>query len=193
VRRVKRNNESAGNDPVARLPGIISKKEETEMRRTKWAALVVFLGLALPAWGAHVSMPETNATAGETVEVPVMVDNASGIAGFQFMITYDVKMLQASGAGPGDLTGGWMVKANTAHKGEVTVAGVDTSLACLGAARGSLAKLRFTVVAKKDGASSLTFGICKLSDNAGAKIASVCDQGSIAVRGASKPKPRPSK
>jgi Cohesin domain len=192
VRRVKRNNESAGNDPVARLLGIISKKEETEMRKTMWAALVVILGLAFPAWGAHVSMPETNATAGEMVEVPVMVDNAAGIAGFQLMITYDPKMLQASGAGPGDLTGGWMVKANTAHKGEVTVAGVDTSLAGLGAVRGSLAKLRFTVVAKKGGASDLIFGICKLSDNAGVKIASACDKGNI-VTGTGKPRPRPGK
>jgi Cohesin domain len=162
------------------------------MRSTMWATLVVFLGLAFPAWGAHVSMPAMDATACETVEVPVLVDNAAGIAGFQLMITYDAKMLQASGAVAGDLTGGWMVKANNAHKGEVTVAGVDTSLAGLGAASGSLAKLRFTVVSKKDGVSSLTFDVCKLSDNAGAKIASVCDKGSI-VTGAGKPKPRPGK
>jgi Cohesin domain len=161
------------------------------MRRTMWAALVVFLGLAFPVWGANVSMPEMDATAGETVEVPVLVDNAAGIAGFQFMITYDAKMLQASGAVAGDLTGGWMVKANTAHNGEVTVAGVDTSLAGLGAVSGSLAKLRFTVVAKKHGASDLTFRTCKLSDNSGVKIASVCDQGSIAVTGIGRPKPRP--
>jgi Cohesin domain len=163
------------------------------MRKTMWAALVVFLGLALPAWGAHVSMPETNATAGETVEVPVLVDNAAGIAGFQFTVSYDAKVLHASGAVAGDLTGGWMVNANTAHKGEVTVAGVDTSLAGLGAARGSLAKVQFRVVAKKDGVSNLTFGVCKLSDNAGAKIASVCNQGSITVTGTGKPKPRPGK
>jgi Cohesin domain len=163
------------------------------MRKTIWVALVVFLGVALPAWGGHVSMPQMDAKIGETVEVPVMVDDAGGIAGFQFTVSYDAKMLQTSGAGPGDLTGGWMVKANTAHKGEVTVAGVDTSLAGLGVASGSLAKLRFKVVAKKDGASDLTFDVCKLSDNAGAKIASVCDQGSIAVTGAGKPKPRPGK
>jgi hypothetical protein len=73
------------------------------------------------------------------------------------------------------------------------VAGVDTSLAGLGAVSGSLVKLRFIVVAKKDGASDLTFGVCKLSDNAGAKLASICDQGSIAVKGTGKPKPKPGK
>jgi hypothetical protein len=57
------------------------------MKRTMWAVLVVFLGLALPAWGANVSMPEMGATVGETVEVPVLIDNAMGIAGFQLMIT----------------------------------------------------------------------------------------------------------
>jgi len=163
------------------------------MRKTLCAVLLVLLGSAVPTFGATVSMPDVYVTAGETVEVPVIIDNAAGIAGFQFTITYDAKLLEASGAVAGDLTGGWLVKTNTSHKGQISLAGVDTSLAGLGAVSGSLAKLQFRVVAKRDGATDLAFAVCKLSDGAGAKIASACDPGSITVTGTGKPKPKPDK
>jgi len=159
------------------------------MRATLCAILLIFLGLPVPVFGATVSMPDADLSAGETVEVPVMIDNAAGVAGFQFTLSYDPSALQAVGAVAGELTSGWMVKANTATSGQLSVAGVDSSLKGLGSVKGSLAKMQFKAVSKKSDRSKVSFSVCKLSDSGGAKIAATCTAGQIRVTAAGKPKP----
>ena len=98
------------------------------MRRLPWAFFLILLSISTHAFAATISIPDNDAVAGAEVEIPVTVDDAKGMAGFQFTITYDASVLQATGAAVGELTSGWMITPNTTDKGHMKVAGVDPSL-----------------------------------------------------------------
>ena len=134
-------------------------------------SLLVFLCLPLRAYSAVVSIPNTDGEAGATtVEIPVMVDDASGIAGFNFDITYDPLALQASGTKSGELTTGWMVRSNTETAGKINVVGINLTLSGLSGGKGSLAKIQFKVIdsSKKD--TALGFALSSLTNAKGDKI-----------------------
>ena len=158
------------------------------MKKVVLALVVIFLGVTTHAFAANILIPDTSADAGWEVVIPVNVDNAKGIAGFEFTITYDASSLKAKGAVAGDITSGWMITPNTTQSGQVKVAGLDTSLAGLSGVSGTLVKLQFKVLGKQGKKSSLEFTVCKLSDSKGIKIISTCRQGEIKVSGKAKPK-----
>ena len=74
------------------------------MKKMLLALVLVFVGLSTQAFAATISIPDTDANPGADVEVPVMVDSAAGLLGFQFAIKYDAEVLQVVGAKAGELT-----------------------------------------------------------------------------------------
>jgi hypothetical protein len=153
-----------------------------EMRKTLFVFSLIFLFLSVNAFAANISMPVTKADAGAVVVVPINIDDATGVAGFQFTITYNASVLNATGTVVGDLTSGWTITRNMSDTGQIKVAGFDASLNGLGSSSGSLVKLKFKVVGKSKDKSILKFTDCKLSDTAGNKIHSSCNKGRVRIK-----------
>jgi hypothetical protein len=158
------------------------------MKKVLVVLLMILVGTSAQASAANISIPDTDATEGATIEVPVAVDGAKGTAGFQFTVSYDASALQATGATAGDLTSGWMVTPNTNETGQMKVAGVDTTLTGLQGGNGSIVKLQFKALGKPGAKSTLRFTTCKLSDSMGNKMASSCKEGQIKIKGGGKGK-----
>ena len=161
------------------------------MRKIPLALLLAFLSLSAYSFAATISLPDKNVDEGASVEIPVTVDDAKGITGFQFTVTYDTEALEASGADAGDVTSGWMITANTYDTGEMKVTGLDTSLSGLQSISGSLVNLQFKVIGKPGKKCNLAFTVCKLSDSAGNKISSICKDGNIKIKTSGKGKTKP--
>ncbi len=159
------------------------------MRKRLLAFFLVFLALSANAFAANISIPKTNLDEGVAVEIPINIDDATGVAGFQFTITYDASVLNATGTVVGDLTSGWTITRNMSDTGQIKVAGFDASLNGLGSSSGSLVKLKFKVVGKSGNKSILKFTDCKLSDTTGNKISSTCNKGKIRIKGSGRAKP----
>jgi len=151
------------------------------MKKTVLIFLVLFLSLSALTFKAHISIPNTDADVGTVVDIPINVEDASGIAGFQAAVTYDASVVQATEVAAGELTLGWMITPNMKNEGQIKVVGIDTSLRGLQSSSGSLVKLRFKIVGKSGKKSSLKFTMCKLSDTSGVEIPSNCKQGNIKI------------
>lgn len=151
--------------------------------------IVIFVGLSAQAYAATVSIPDSDANPGAVIEIPIMVDNAARVTGFQFTVAYDASVLEAVGAGAGELTAGWMVTPNTNAAGQLKVAGVSTTLQALrSGSAGSIAKLQFKVIGKPGKKNDLSFSVCSLADSEGKKIAATCKGGQIKIKGPKKDK-----
>jgi hypothetical protein len=58
---------------------------------------LAFFTTLSPGYALNVSIPNTNTPVGTpSVQIPVNVDLANGIAGFQFTVTFDPALLQAT-------------------------------------------------------------------------------------------------
>ncbi|HOK80234.1 MAG TPA: cohesin domain-containing protein [bacterium] len=124
------------------------------------------------AFSATVTIPQNlSGLVDGTVDIPVNIDNATGVAGFQFKITFNKDILKATGTGQGSLTGNWLIAANVQQEGTISVAGYDPNLIGLQQGSGSLCVLRFKVVAT--GQTSLNFQQGKLVDSNGKEIKGV--------------------
>ena len=134
------------------------------------ACFVMLFCSQIEASAVVVSIPDTKAGAKEVVEVPVMVNDASGVAGFNFDITYDASVLQAIGVKTGSLTTGWMITPNTTTSGKIKVVGVNLILSELSGGKGSLVKIQFKVVDSSKQDTALGFALSSLTNAKGDKI-----------------------
>jgi len=143
------------------------------MSKGKGLFFVVFLGFLLAATSAFagsLSIPDTSGEKGATVEIPVNIDNAAGVAGFQMTVNYDPSVLDCAKAAAGDLTGGWSVTAKT-EKGKVNIGGFSPVLSGLSGS-GSLAKLACTVIGESEKKTEVKISSKKLADSNGSEITS---------------------
>ena len=60
-----------------------------------WLLLCGFLaGIWIsPAWGTEIYIPQLTGTPGESIDIPVMIDQVEGLAGVKLVMTYDPKIL----------------------------------------------------------------------------------------------------
>jgi len=123
----------------------------------KFLTILVLFFFTSVLSAATVSIPDTEGGTGATVQVPVEIDDASAIAGFQFTVTFSHEVLQPTGASAGTLTGEWMFFCNTDIPGQVTVAGLDPNLEELGEEAGSLLTLSFLVTGELEETTSFAF------------------------------------
>jgi len=106
---------------------------------------VVITILASTGFSATVSVPDTKASPSSTVQVPLEIDNASGIAGFQMTIVFDQDVLTAQQALTGTLTDDWLLFYNVETPGVISIAGLNPDLDELPDIDGSLVFISFFV------------------------------------------------
>jgi len=158
------------------------------MKKVLVVLLMVFVGLSTQAFAANISIPDTDASGDKEIVVPVTIDNAANVTGFQFTVSYDASIFQAIGAVAGDLNADWMVTPNTKEAGKLKVAGLSTTLQSLRSGSGSLANLKFKLLNKLEKNSALSFSVCSLSDSSGKKLSATCKEGRIRIKGPKKEK-----
>lgn len=122
--------------------------------------------------GSQVFLTQAEGTAGETVEVPIQIDSAAGVAGFQMTITFDSTLLEIKDVVSGGLTSGWMIQENLETAGQIRIVGLDSALTGLKESSGTLAILRFNIMGTAEADVNLVFTECKLSDVNGEAVES---------------------
>ena len=116
-----------------------------------------------------IDIPDTSVSMGTaTVEIPINLEDwnetEATVTGFQFTVTFDQTVLQATGATAGLLTTGWMIMPNTTVPGQITIVGADFTLVGFSSGTGSLCVMQFNVVGSAGDATNLTFMSSALSD-----------------------------
>ena len=155
------------------------------------AVVVLFLfSLISSSWAATVSIPNTAVKTGTaTIQVPIQVNQANGIAGVQFGLVFDPTVLQATGWSKGSLTSGdfWNPVGNLNLPGQVMIgaygfnAGPPPEIKSLTTGTGSLVEIIFKVLGGAGGYTYVSLTGCKLVDTAGAEIASTCQAGLVSI------------
>jgi hypothetical protein len=163
-------------------------------KRLLWPGIAVLV-LSLLAWmsssgAATVSIPNTQVPTGTaTIQVPIQVNQANGIAGVQFGLVFDPTVLQATGWSKGSLTSGtfWNPVANSNLPGQMMIgaygfdAGPPPEIISLAAGSGSLVEIIFNVRGGDGDYTYVSLTGCKLSDSAGTEIASTCLAGRVSI------------
>ncbi len=69
----------------------------TNRNTKKWVSSLVcaagFFLLTSSAWGTQISIPPLKAKAGQSVDVPIMIDQIDNLAGVKLILEYDAKLL----------------------------------------------------------------------------------------------------
>lgn len=91
---------------------------------------------------AEIFVKNVNAQPGETIEVPVCIENNTGIASVRMKLTYDPDALTPTGVEPGNLSGGAQVASNAGQTGEYYILWSNAEDV---AGDGSLVNVIFTV------------------------------------------------
>jgi hypothetical protein len=138
------------------------------------------LVVAASAFAGNLSIPDMSGEKGSTVEIPVNVGNAAGVAGFQITVNYDSSVLDCTQAASGNLTGGWSVTAKT-EKGKVNVGGFSPALSGLSGS-GNLAKIMCNVIGDSPKKSEVKISSKKLVDSKGSEIKSSGTNGIFKVK-----------
>jgi len=112
-----------------------------------------------------VSLAEAHGVAGESITVPVKVDNSAGLAGGDISITYDSTVLRAVDV---SCDSDVMLASNVSTPGVVSIAFASTD----GLSRETLAHIRFDILA--DAVSPLSFQQVELYSPDALPLNSVC-------------------
>jgi len=144
------------------------------------AFILMILGLTPSLQALTVSIPTMSDIQSATVQIPINVDNATGVAGYQFLITFDAAVLEATGVQKGTLTADWGTpQQNLSTPGQVRIIGADLG-GCSGTT-GSLVIITFSVIGNTGQSTALSFSTSKLVDAAGTTLAATAVPGSFAV------------
>jgi len=138
------------------------------------------------AFATTVSIPASTGDNGSVYDIPVNIDNATAVAGYQFTITYDTAVLNCTTALRGSLTAGFDSPSNTITPGQVVTLSIEPSLTELTGGSGSLALIRCTVTGAGGTNTSLHFvpePATVLANGNGDAIAATYVDGSFTVNG----------
>jgi len=136
-----------------------------------------------PLFATNVTIQNTTNTPGVSVEIPINIDDATNVAGYQFTITYNPDVLQATGILPGTLTVGWYLTPNINNSGKIILVGLDDTNQGISGGSGSLSILKFDVIGNVGATSNFDFTECKLKTPEANDIPSVPNNGSFTVKG----------
>ena len=131
-----------------------------------------------------VSIPtDITGDPGQTVDIPINVDNATDVAGYQFTITYDPSVITCTAALKGSLTQDWdSPTASASIPGQITSLSLAPNLTELSGGSGSLAIIRCTAANNPEAGTSLHFAEALLSDNKGTAMIATTTDGSFAIK-----------
>jgi hypothetical protein len=166
-------------------------------RKFLWSGIAVVV-LFLFAWisssdAVTVYVPNSMVQTGTaTVQIPIQINQADGIAGFQFALVFDPSVLQAAGWSKGSLTSGtaWnpVANLNLQSQGQIMIGSygflVGTppgQIISLPSGGGSLIKIIFNVLGGTGDYTYLSLTTSKLVNNTGTEIASNSLAGRILI------------
>ena len=145
-------------------------------------SLFVKAGNATPT----MSVPNTTTVPKDTatVQIPVNIDDSTGVAGYQVTVSFDSTVLQPTGSATGTLTSGWSRQTNTGISGQIKVGGFEPTLENpLTGASGSLCILNFNVIGAPGQDTALTFTEAIITDVNGAQITRSVSNGNLNITG----------
>lgn len=148
--------------------------------------LVTFFSPFVSAEGTvTVSVPDSPGFMGHKVFLPINIDNAQDVAGFQLTIKYDPNLLTKPEVFKGDLINGdanWRIQTNVTS-GLVTILGYHALSEVFSQIDGNLIKLNFTVADNVPMGTEINLHIneCTISDPEGQSIPNITEDGVITV------------
>jgi hypothetical protein len=158
------------------------------------ALFLLFLCTAFSASATDkvLCIPDMNVAPATIAKIPVNVDEATGIAGFQLCVSYTKTVLNCTGATRGDLLDQdyWTVMASpNPTAGEICVAGftteqdIDGNLVPLPPGNGSLVKLSCNVIGITGDTANVCITLKKIVDPMAAELlSSVCNDGCAVIK-----------
>jgi uncharacterized repeat protein (TIGR02543 family) len=169
-------------------------KLKDSFKVSKWGRLLVLAmllsvaGMAslLPAAAADqnpvLAVGTVNATAGETVQVPVSLTSAGQVTSVQFDLSYDTSLLTYQGKTAGSLTAGYVIATNVLS-GKVRVIIYSPVSALITAGAGTVVNLQFQVAGTATGGQGCALGLSgvSLADANGDGIATTTTNGQFQV------------
>ncbi|HEY7907086.1 MAG TPA: cohesin domain-containing protein, partial [Wenzhouxiangella sp.] len=111
---------------------------------------------------ATLSLPNIVAGRGQTIEVPVSLNNSQGMVSAQFTINFDPSVIKVASTTLGNLTAGWTQAVNTSQAGAITV-----SMATGGggvSADGSVLRISFEAHGQPGETTALTLSNVAIND-----------------------------
>jgi hypothetical protein len=127
--------------------------------------------------GVVVSLPDSSGDYGQQVEIAVLGSNLSGLRGADLTVTWNPAVLSAVSARAGTVTAGWAVAANLGTAGRAVLSLANASPV---SGSGSLAIIRFNVLAAPPATSPLAIESVSLNDGA---LAAATGAGLFTVNG----------
>ncbi len=127
-----------------------------------------------------VDIPEISADRGAAVNIPITVDDATGIAAFQFTVTYDPAVLNCTAAGTGALTAGWTFDDNPIA-GQIAVLGSDPSNNGIASGSGSLVVLVCSAIGTYGSSTPMNITFSELVDVNAQVIPGAATAGSVTI------------
>jgi len=120
-----------------------------------------------------VTAEDTTAAAGDIdVPIPITVNDATGIAGFDITMTYDPTVITATGAQTTTLTNGFSIIANTSTPGTIVISAARATAITSGS--GAIVEVLIDVIGPEGATSPENLVIVQLNNEAGSPIP-VCD------------------
>lgn len=127
-----------------------------------------------------VSTPDLTSAAGKSIVIPVNIDDATGVAGADIVLTFDSDLLTPTGARATALSTGFNVTPNTTVPGQITIAMAKaTSTSGSGALVEVLGKVNDSAAGGEN--SPLTLSNVALYNEAAEEIDSVTEDGTLQV------------
>lgn len=151
-----------------------------------YVSLLILVVGALNASAATLSIPDMSAESGASVQVPVIIDDATGIWGLSLEVTYNSSVLDCKTASAGEvMPAGWMVVPNAAN-GQLNVGVIPSTVEPATGGSGNLIMLHCNVLGQPGSQSQVCLTEWLLADkdvNVLAECSSQCDCGLFTVPG----------
>ena len=116
-----------------------------------------------PGSGITISIPSgILVSTGGTVNIPILVDEADGIVGFNVRVLFDNSVVTVAGVGNGTLTAGWQQPLKNVQSDNVLIA--NFAVTPLSAGSGSLCVITFTGVGAHGARTNLVLEEARAND-----------------------------
>ena len=167
----------ADNQITCTTPSHIPEMVDITVTNPDGTSATLLHGFTFVDQGVVVSLPAISGDSGALIEVPISVSNVNGLTAADLRITFTSGILSAQSVRVGNLTAGWVLSANTATPGTVTISMASATAV---AGSGVVAIITFRVNGAPTTQTPLTVASALLNDGA---ITCALSPGNFTVNG----------
>ncbi|HNS32356.1 MAG TPA: cohesin domain-containing protein [bacterium] len=163
------------------------------MWKNRWINVLLFLFMAVffvkagettPVISVPANTQVAKTVIGTEIQIPISIDDSTGVTGYQFTVAFDQTVLQPVGSLAGTLTAsGWSRQTNTTVAGQISIGGFQGDLEPLTGTPGSLCIIRFNVIGIPGDTTALTITTAVITDSNGTQITRTVENGSFHITG----------